>query len=653
MAESGTALKRYAARFTRTYLIALLVIAVLVTSAHLVVRHLVISQSDTAAEMNALGTQQMLSQRMALLLTELSASPGNAALLAETGAAREEFIAGHYMLSTRVESLHTPLGANPNGLSGKIEGVMSTIDRILAQGASSTEFTSAIAMLKGPILADLEKIIAHREAEAEADIIYVLQIATSLAMLTVFALLAEAALIFRPLTRRVRKSANDLIAAHDSLQNSVRRDSLTGLPNRNYLHEHLAITLHNAARQSQAVGICHFDLCGFRRLNERMGHEAGDRVLIHVASVIKAETRRGDFIARVGADEFIVISPHVPDEDGLKWLGKRIAGRMSEPITLDGGVCRITGAVGIAIAPPGATAVRRLLADADLALREAKRCGEPTLCTPTLRNAHDDRLTLRDDLDRGLDRSEIEPWFQPQICARTGAIDGFEALARWRHPEKGLLGPAVFIDAATEFGFGDRLAEAILDKSLSALAAWRKDGLVAPCIGVNFAAEHLSDPFMVEKIKWAVEARSLAPEDICIEILESVLVDDERTDTALNLTALSRAGFRVDLDDFGTGHSSISTLQRFPVDRIKIDRSFITNIDTDIDQQKLTGAMIDLAHSLGVKALAEGVETEGEWSKLAQLGCDHLQGFCIGRPMPSADIAPWTKEWTRRLAATG
>lgn len=661
MADSGAKLIKAATRFSRGYLIALLLIGVLIGASHAILRQMVSSQTYSAHEVDVAGAQRMLSQRIALLMTQLSAAPNDTALMSELTAARDTFASQHARMVSGDKNFSGAVSdemrqiyfEGPHNVDARSLALLAAADDMIGNPRQAAEVSNAIDVAKGPLLTGLNAVVSHLESGMRRHLQWVMQAATGLAVLTLLVLIGEAVVIFRPLTRQMQESARELIGAHNSLQNSVRRDGLTGLPNRHYLHEHLALTLHNAARQSQAVGLCHFDLTGFRRLNERLGHEAGDRVLIHVASIIRAETRRGDFIARLGADEFIIVTPHVTNEDGLKWLVKRIASHIAEPLTLDGGVCRLTTSAGIAIAQPGSTVVRRILSDADLALREAKRCGKPTICTPNLRDAHDDRMALRDDLDRALDSDEIEPWFQPQICAQSGKIDGLEALARWRHPEKGLLSPAIFIDAATEFGFGDRLAERILDRSLSALAAWREKGLMIPCIGVNFAAEHLNDPFMVEKIKWAVEARCLEPKDLCIEILESVLVEHGHDDTAKNVTALSRAGFQVDLDDFGTGRASIATLQRFPVDRIKVDRSFVTDIDSNPEQQKVTRAMIDLAHSLGVKALAEGVETKGEWTKLTELGCDHIQGFYIGRPMPASDIDQWAADWTQRLAATG
>ena len=661
MADSGAKLIHAATRFSRAYLIALVLVGILVGASHTILRQMVSSQINSAHQVDVAGAQRMLSQRIALLMTQLAVTPNDQSVLSDLSGAREAFAAQHERLvrgddrfgGAVTEGMRQIYFDAPHDVDARSQALMRAAADMIDNPRRTTAFSEAIEQAKGPLLLGLNAAVAHLETEMRGHLHWVMQAATGLAVLTLLVLVGQALIVFRPLTRQIQESAHELIGAHDSLQNSVRRDALTGLPNRHYLHEHLALTLHNAARQSLAVGICHFDLAGFRRLNERLGHDAGDRVLIHVANVIKTETRRGDFIARLGADEFIVVTPHVTNEDGLKWLSKRVSSRIAEPLTLDGGVCRLTTSAGIAIAQPGATVVRQLLSDADLALREAKRSGQPTLCTPNLRDAHENRLALRDDLDRALDSDEIEPWFQPQISAKTGEISGLEALARWRHPEKGLLSPAIFIDAATEFGFGDRLAERILDRSLSSLASWRESGLVIPCIGVNFAAEHLNDPFMVEKIKWAVEARSLEPKDLCIEILESVLVEDGHDDTAKNVTALSRAGFHVDLDDFGTGRASIATLQRFPIDRIKVDRSFVTNIDSSAEQQKVTRAMIDLAHTLGVQALAEGVETKAEWAKLTELGCDHLQGFCIGRPMPAAEIQQWAAEWPTSLDKTG
>ena len=255
-----------------------------------------------------------------------------------------------------------------------------------------------------------------------------------------------------------------------------------------------------------------------------------------------------------------------------------------------------------------------------------------------MRNAFEGREDLRKDLKRAFAADEIEPFFQPQINVRTGKLDGFEALARWRHPEKGVLTPFHFLNATTEFGLGEKLDEIIMDKAFSALASWRAKGLIVPRIGVNITTAELRDPFMIERIKWAAEGHDLDPSDVCIEIFESVLVEEEGNEVIQNIAGLSRSGFQIDLDDFGTGHASIATLKQFNVDRIKIDRSFISNIDTNSDQQKIAGAMIYLSHSLGVSVLRLRLAASSCKATALQGRCRRWRRLNGSNPMPRRSL---------------
>ena len=441
------------------------------------------------------------------------------------------------------------------------------------------------------------------------------------------------------------RSANEVLKSNEDLQHSLRHDQLTGLPNRRYMREFLDMSLSQANRYGHRVGLFQIDLVGFRNLNETRGHAIGDLVLQRLAGLIRCESRKGDFIARIGADEFAVIFSFAKDLDDLNALSKRICQLITEPFEIEDVACELKCTAAIVLSDKGEIDPIRLQNDVDITLSEAKLqgSGASVIFSPELRNAFEEREDLRKDLKRAFAADEIEPFFQPQINVRTGKLDGFEALARWRHPEKGVLTPFHFLNAATEFGLGEKLDEIIMDKAFSALASWRAKGLIVPRIGVNITTAELRDPFMIERIKWAAEGHDLDPSGVCIEILESVLVEEEGNEVIQNIAGLSRSGFQIDLDDFGTGHASIATLKQFNVDRIKIDRSFISNIDTNSDQQKIAGAMIDLSHSLGVSVLAEGIETEGEYAQAASMGCEFLQGYGIARPMSAVAATEWIK----------
>lgn len=454
---------------------------------------------------------------------------------------------------------------------------------------------------------------------------------------------AVAILLSAGLARNLRIRLTAMEHAKQEFAKTARVDGLTGLPNRAQLVEHLDRTLAAAQRKGRRVSLCQLDLGGTGRVNESLGRKAGDLVLAEIAERLRASTRRSEFLARFEEDRFVIVASDIETYSELTKLLARLRLEVANPIATIGGDISLGLTASIVHAEPGETNAEHVLANACIALSAAKSEGvdQTTLYVPELRQAHEARQVLREELNIALDDNQIEPWFQPQINARTGEISGFEALARWRHPNRGLLGPAEFLDAIMEFGLSDRLSEAVLTQSLEALSEWRSAGLNAPRIGVNFSAVQLSDPFTAERIKWQVETRDLNPEDICIEVLESVFMDDMTKAAGKTVTALSRAGFAIDLDDFGTGRSSIASLQRCPVDRIKIDRSFVTDIDIDPQQQKVVGAMIDLAHSLGVEVLAEGVEDDNQRRRLTGMGCEHLQGFGIARPMPATEVASW------------
>jgi EAL domain-containing protein (putative c-di-GMP-specific phosphodiesterase class I) len=259
-----------------------------------------------------------------------------------------------------------------------------------------------------------------------------------------------------------------------------------------------------------------------------------------------------------------------------------------------------------------------------------------------------DREASRDAIEAALDAGQIRPHFQPQISTDTGAVTGFEALARWHHPERGLLLPGEFLAPLEEAGLSERLGEVMLFHALSALAHWDKAGLAVPTVAVNFSAAELRNPRLPERIQWELDRFDLSPARLTVEILETVVTQTDNDVIVRNVAALAALGCGIDLDDFGTGHASITNLRRFQVRRIKIDRSMVTRVDDDRDQQRIVSAILSLADRLGLDTLAEGVETQGEHAMLAQLGCGHVQGFGIGRPMALEDTA----EWIHRHAST-
>lgn len=404
------------------------------------------------------------------------------------------------------------------------------------------------------------------------------------------------------------------------------------------------LPMTGSSGRNTACLVVQFD--GVDQLLERHGRVALTDILARAADRIRGTLRVGDLVAPLRDDALaLVLAPSRRlDLEAMVQLCVRLQAGVAEPVSLGGAQVYLSCSIGFCIgdrapAPTG----QALLDAAQAAADEASRKGPGALRAWSLdidqRRAQRDQL--RDQLEEALDRGDIRPHFQPQLSTDTGAISGFEALARWHHPERGCLSPAEFLPAVEDNDLGDRLGEVMLYHALSALAAWDRAGHHVPAVAVNFAASELRNPRLPEKIRWELDRFDLAPQRLSIEILETVIVQTDNDVIVSNIAELAAMGCGVDLDDFGTGHSSIATIRRFAVRRLKIDRSFVMRVDQDRDQQRMVAAIVSMADRLGLDTLAEGVETPAEHAMLGQLGCGHVQGFGIGMPMTLEDASDW------------
>lgn len=378
------------------------------------------------------------------------------------------------------------------------------------------------------------------------------------------------------------------------------------------------------------------------------GSEAGSRIMDRVMQRISTTLRGRDIVMRSAEDSAVVaLAPtRHADLGTIMTIVDRIQVAIAEPIPVAGRSVRVHSRIGIcseAMAPARGGAA--LLAAADCALGIARRNGKDTVrafdSDIRIQVETDHRLAIQ--VEDALASGAIRPWFQPQICARTGRLAGFEALARWQHPELGVLLPGRFLAMIVSTGRSSDLGDRILQACLEALIEWDGAGIAVPCVGVNVSLEELTDPRFSDRFAWQLDRHDIAPSRIAVEILETVTLRDGNETVIRNIRALRTAGFRLDLDDFGTGAASIAQIARFGVHRIKIDRSFVRGIDTDPKQRDVVAAILGLAERLGIETLAEGVETAGEQATLAALGCPHLQGFAIAAPMPFDETIGWVK----------
>ena len=378
-----------------------------------------------------------------------------------------------------------------------------------------------------------------------------------------------------------------------------------------------------------------------------------DRVLRLTADRLTAALGPDDTAVRIEGATFALAlsaSREVDLESALQLAG-RLQRRLSEPVPLGEASLPLSFSIGLALSgrlrePTGDGIIHA----ATLALIEARRSGPGAIrsYSDAMRHRIESRGHLSGEVASALEKGEVEAYFQPQISTRTGAITGFEALARWQHPTRGLLPPGEFLPAIEQAGLMGRLGERMLTAALSALRDWEKEGIHIPSVGVNFSHAELGDPRLVERIRWELDRSDLSPDRLVIEVLETVVATRSEDTVIRNLAGLARLGCCLDLDDFGTGQTSISSIRRFSIERIKIDRSFVTRIDRDPEQSRMVGAILTMAERLGLDTLAEGVETVGERQMLTRLGCGHVQGYVIARPMPFGETIPWIRASAER-----
>ncbi len=392
------------------------------------------------------------------------------------------------------------------------------------------------------------------------------------------------------------------------------------------------------------------------RMLDRHGRAFQTELLERLSDRICGVLRQGDTVARLEGGGFAVALAPVArlDLETLVQIAGRLQASVAAPVMVEGASCSATVSVGFClVARAPERSGRALLDAAQLAADEALRNGPGAIRSYAagMARVRADRTASRDVLERALDEGQIRPFFQPQVSTDTGAISGFEALARWHHPDRGLVSPAEFLPALEEAGLSERLGEVILYHALAALANWDKAGCGISTVAVNFSPEELRNPRLPDRIKWELDRFDLEPKRLTIEILETVVTQTDNDVLVRNVAALSALGCGIDLDDFGTGHASITNIRRFALRRLKIDRSFVARVDEDPEQQKMVGAILAMAERLGLDTLAEGVETPGEHAILSQLGCGHVQGFGIARPMPFEETADWIQRHRARLSA--
>ncbi len=558
-------------------------------------------------------------------------------------------------IAARLEARAGRAADLPNGQSETLApGLEAALARARAT-ADAEPFGAAEAIVfkarfAGEVLpyADL---IDHRAAIALAASRQSLELALlASALVGLIGLAALGLAVALPARRRIRDWVARTSEADQDNRFRLLHDPLTRMPNATYLHAYLSRKAAAAARCPTQTAVIRVDLDRFDVIHETLGPRTSDEIIRIVARRIQQILRGGDFAAHLGHDDFVVVAGDLEDENAAANIAQRIQLALENPFSVRGGAQRLGASLGVTLISDDEADADRILFNAERALSDAQSTGRGGISyfRQGLREAVERRELLYTELLAGLEKGELAPHFQPQIDLRTGLLAGFEALVRWEHPTRGLLAPAAFLDLADETELTERIGEVVLARSLGAINAWDAAGFKVPRVGINFALAQLRNPRLIEKIKWEVERFDVEPARIAVEVLETVLIKSDADMVVRNLRGLASSGFHIELDDFGTGHASISNLRRFMVDRIKIDRCFIADIENSEEQRQLTASMIAMANALGIATLAEGVETEGAELALRALGCDQFQGYLVARPMSAADTFGWLRAFPGR-----
>jgi diguanylate cyclase (GGDEF)-like protein/PAS domain S-box-containing protein len=428
-------------------------------------------------------------------------------------------------------------------------------------------------------------------------------------------------------------------AAEERIQRLVNYDILTNLPNRALLNDRAKVALAAAARSRDPVVVMHLNLDHFRRINESLGHEVGDQVLIATATRLKAVLRPDDTVSRMGGDDFIILLPHIHALD-VAQVALRLMATVAEPLVIEEQNLRLTASIGIAEFPENGSDLVQLTQAAESAVNQAKREGRNTFCfvSRSMQDQVKESIAVERDLSYAVERQQLVLYYQPQVDVQSGKIIGAEALVRWQHPEWGLVAPGRFIPIAESSGLIRGIGRWVMETALTQNATWAAEGLPIVPVAVNLSMVQFKDPALRDNLVEALRVSGLPAAMVELELTESVAMEDSNF-TIAAIAGLKSLGVTLSIDDFGTGYSSLSYLKRFAIDKLKIDQSFVRGLNVDPQDEAIVVTVIQLARSLGLHTIAEGVETQAQLDFLRAHACEQYQGYLFSRPVPADEFA--------------
>lgn len=648
----------------KRYTVALVLILALIVISHTVAQREIDMTYQNAGIINESGKQRMRSQRILYfaLMTRMSDDPQ---ILASLQEGIDGFENAHGMLSSRTDMTAaehasyfdaTETQPSLNTLAYRFIDDAQTVAS--GQGPRS-KLALERMMAEGPtlLLQKLDATVRMHELQARMSSARLSAIQAASLILALAVIVLEALLIFLPAHISIRRTFDTLLAQTETLRRSRRdaarrknqladlqrsaehhslHDSLTGLSNRHNMRRELDRRAAAIDTPDKGIAVMRLDIDRFRQINETLGHAAGDFILRHLAQILAETVDNTDFVARTDGDEFVIVSDFEGDCAALEAKARHIAKMAGQPIDYEGELCsfstRIKLNMGIDSESGPAIDPDRLLTNADAAMKMAKEIGSERvqIFNEALRKEMQHAKELSDDIVMAISRREFFPVYQAQVCAATKTLNGLEALARWRHPDKGEIPPYIFLPIAERAGLTPFIDQIILDKALADLRAWDAAGVNVPRLSVNVSANRLNDPELIVSLKDLDIPRGR----ISFEVLESVMTDRVSDSLRFTLDCLEEMGIDIEIDDFGTGHASLVALMALRPKRVKIARELVSPIDSSTEHFKVLTSVMEIAKSLDMEVVAEGVETAEQARMLCDMKVQTLQGFHFCRPVP-------------------
>ncbi|WP_282189022.1 EAL domain-containing protein [Azospirillum sp. SYSU D00513] len=582
-----------------------------------------------------LGSGTALSVSLFILLWTLTMTRRRAEQLAQrmTASLRRREAELHQLFS------QAPLGIALIGADGHVEDCNAAFARVTGAPRDRLIGFDTLAQLKdATLVAAIENAIAGRSASLEVEQLSFAGGRASHVSVHLQPVYEQQELLF---VQAFIEDIGEKRRAEQHIQYLAHYDSLTGLPNRVLLFDRLGQALRLARRQGSKLAVLFIDLDRFKVINDSLGHSYGDEILRSVARRLSGGLRETDTVARLGGDEFLIVVPGIEEPTDASAVAEKVLAQLASPFAVQGKTFNVSPSIGISLFPDDADDAEGLIRCADIAMYNAKDGGRNAyrFVTKEMGARSRERLDLEASLRRALGGDELFLVYQPQVHITEGHVVGLEALLRWRHPEAGLIQPDRFLSIAEETGMIQEIGDWVLHEACAQIRRWKeRHGLSVP-VAINLSGTQFRDKGLPDKIAAALAAAGLEGRDLEIEVTESTLIDDIPAAVA-TLRSLKARGVLVALDDFGTGYSSLSYLHRFPIDKLKIDRSFINDLEQDGIGDSIPRAIVGLGRSLGLSVVAEGVETEGQLKLLRQLNCQSYQGYLFSRPLTPDDLEP-------------